>query len=73
MTDPRQPEYLDATELHQLTGSARAKGQAAWLAERAIPHKVDGRRIIVSRVHVRLWIEGRPVVSSSGPNWAAVT
>ncbi len=72
MTDA-QPEYLDATELHRLTGAARAAGQAAWLAERAIPHRVDRKRIIVSRMHVRAWLENRPVVSSEGPNWAAVT
>jgi hypothetical protein len=67
-----QPEFLDKTELHQLTGAALAKGQAAWLKAEAIPHKLVDNRVIVSRLHVRAWIEGRAVVSSSGPNWAAV-
>ena len=65
-------EYLSTAELHTLTGFARANQQASWLKERGIPHKQDGKRIIASRVHVQSWIEGRPIKSSSGPNWAAV-
>jgi hypothetical protein len=64
-------EYLTPPELHQLTGYARATSQAAWLKEHAIPHRLDGRRIIVSRVHVQAWLEGRTMVSS-GLNLAAV-
>ena len=71
MSDAK-PEFLDKAELHQLTGAARVKAQAAWLKAEAIPHKVAGERVIVSRLHVRAWLEGRAVVSSSGPNWAAV-
>lgn len=67
-----QPEYLDSVELHLLTGFARARAQAAWLLDKNVPHRVDGRRVIVSRVHVQAWLEGRNVVTSTGPNWASV-
>lgn len=65
-------EYLSTQELHALTGYARSAQQAAWLKFRGIPHKPDGTRIIVSREHVRAWIEGRPVLARSGMNVAAI-
>lgn len=65
-------EYLPPPELHDLTGYARAGAQAAWLKEKGIAHRLDGRRVIVSRVHVRAWLEGRPVVQSLGLNRAAI-
>lgn len=65
-------EYLNGPELHQLTGYARSGQQAAWLKERSIPHRVDGPRIIVSRVHVQAWLEGKHTISSNGPNWAKI-
>ena len=65
-------EYLTPPELHQLTGFARANSQAAWLQDKNVPHRQDGRRVIVSRVHVQAWLEGRNVVTSNGPNWASV-
>lgn len=65
-------EYLIPAELHQLTGYARKTQQAEWLKERAIPHKVEGSRVIVSRVHVQAWLEGKHTISSNGPNWARV-
>lgn len=66
------PEFLSAVELHALTGYARPGQQAQWLKENGIPHKVDGRRVIVSRVHSRQWLEGRAVVISEGINFGAV-
>lgn len=67
-----ESEFLSAQELHGLTGFARAGAQAAWLKEKGIAHRVDGKRVIVSRVHVHAWLEGRPVVQSSGLNRAAI-
>ncbi len=64
-------EYLAPAELHTLTDFAHAAKQAAWLKDHAVPHKVDGKRIIVSRVHVQAWIEGK-IVASGGVNFAAV-
>lgn len=65
-------ELYAPQELHTLTDYARAGQQAAWLAERGIPHRVDGRRVIVSRVHVQAWLEGRTVVHSTGLNLAGI-
>lgn len=56
-------EFLKPGELHDLTGFARAAEQEAWLAERGIPHRRDGKRVIVCRVHARAWVEGRPVTA----------
>jgi hypothetical protein len=65
-------EYLTPQELHQLTGYARAASQADWLKTRGIPHKQDGARVIVSRLHVQSWLEGKPVISRGGMNVAAI-
>jgi hypothetical protein len=65
-------EYLAPAELHTLTDASHASKQAAWLKDHGIPHMVDGRRIIVSRLHVQAKLEGKSTPVSSGPNWAAV-
>ncbi|WP_390889487.1 DUF4224 domain-containing protein [Delftia acidovorans] len=65
-------EYLNTQELHQLTGYARSSGQLEWLRLRGIPFKADGPRIIVSRLHVQRWIEGKPTVSHAGLNVSAI-
>lgn len=67
-----QPEFLSTAELHALTGFARAAEQAQWLKDHGLPHQRDGRRVIVSRFHSRAWLEGREVVTSTGPNWGAL-
>lgn len=67
-----EPEFLSPDELRALTGFKPAGKQDAWLQEHGIPHRRDGSRMIVSRQHVRSWLEGRTVVSSNGPNWSAV-
>ncbi len=68
----KQSEFLDSAEVRELTGFSRAAEQDDWLTNRGIPHRRDGRRIIICRVHARSWVEGRAVVSSNGPNWTAV-
>lgn len=65
-------EFLSAAELHDLTGFSRAAEQDEWLTAKGIPHRRDGKRVIVCRVHARAWVEGRAAVSSNGPNWSAV-
>jgi hypothetical protein len=65
-------EFLFPNELHQLTGYARASGQAEWLKAKGIPHRDEGGRIIVSREHVRSWIEGKPVLARGGLNVSAI-
>ena len=69
---PTASEYLTRTELHSLTDYARCAEQAAWLLEKNIPHLIDGKRVIVSRVHVMARLEGRIVASSSGLNLGAI-
>jgi len=65
-------EYLSSGELHDLTGYARHGQQAAWIAQHGIPHRLDGKRVILSRIHARDWLEGRTVASSNGLNLAAI-
>lgn len=65
-------EFLSPDEVQRLTGQRSRAKQATWLKSEGIPARQDGSRMIVSRVHVRSWLEGRPVVSSNGPNWAAM-
>jgi hypothetical protein len=69
---PRLSEFLSVDELRDLTGAARATKQAAWLKDQSIPHRLVGRRVIISREHVRSWLAGRNVPRSSGLNWAAL-
>jgi hypothetical protein len=64
--------FLDDAELRELTGFARAAEREAWLREKGIPFRLDGRRFIVLRQHVVAWVENRPVVSSNSPNWSAL-
>jgi len=66
------PELMQRDELRDLTGKAHAAAQAAWLAERGVPHRLDGRRVILSRSHVRDWLTGKTVRQSGGINWGAV-
>ncbi len=65
-------EFLTAPELHQLTGYARASSQGAWLTDKGLPFRRDGKRMIVSREHIRAWLEGKTTIVSCGPNWDAI-
>lgn len=67
-----EAEFLTADDLHALTGFARAGQQEAWLKDQGIPHRRDGKRIILSRAHARAWLEGRRVVASNEPNLGAL-
>lgn len=65
-------ELYSPTEIHALTGYAWPKTQSAWLVEHGVPHRLDGKRVIVSRVHVQQWLEGRTMPSSTGLRLAAI-
>ena len=65
-------EYLSLDELRSLTNYACRGLQATWLTNKNIPHLIDGKRVIVSRVHVMARLEGRIVASSSGLNIGAI-
>lgn len=62
-----ETEFLSKSEIESLTGYKRCTEQAEWLVHMGLPHRMDGRRLILSRSHVRLWLEGRPIVQSAGP------
>lgn len=66
-------EYLSTQEIQTITGVARSNTQSRWLNEHGVPHQLDRKRVIVSRVHVQAWLEGKPMATSKTPNWAAVT
>jgi len=66
-------EYLNVEELHALTSFCRCTAQASWLQQKAIPYRLDAKRVIVSRLHVRDWLEGRTAPKSSSPNWGALS
>jgi len=68
----RVSELMAGWEISELTDLKHADKQSAWLTERGIPHKLERRRVILSRAHVRGWLEGRHVVLSSGINFAAI-
>lgn len=65
-------EYLSSAELRDLTGSTRALSQKRWLDSMDVPNRLDGRRVIVSRIHVQAWLEGRLLKAGNGPNWSAM-
>ena len=65
-------ELLSPQERHELTGYARSGQQAQWMREQGIPHRVDGKRVLVSRVHVQSWLAGRNMASSTGLNMAGI-
>jgi hypothetical protein len=72
MTVRTENEFLNLEEIARLTGSKRSVAQAAWLLDHGMPHLLDGKRVIVSRVHVRERLEGRVVVRSAGLNMSAI-
>lgn len=65
-------EFLDKVEIRALTGAGRREAQERWLAAQGLPYRRDGVRLIVSRHHVRLWLERKHVPQSSGINWSAI-
>ena len=65
-------ELLTPAELKQLTGLVWSRHQSQWLVEHGIPHRLDGKRIIVKHKHVDAWLEGRNMVRSTGLNLAAI-
>ena len=65
-------EFLSPAEVRTLTDRARRDAQCARLTELGLPHKLSGRRVLVSRFHVREWLAGRSVTPSRGINRAAI-
>lgn len=65
-------EFLDSADVKALTGETSPERQVAVLGLRGIPHQVVGRRVLVSRYHVRQWLTGAPLTPTRKPNLAAV-
>ena len=65
-------ELLTPAEIAKLTGFVWNRHQSQWLVEMGIPHRMDGKRILVSHRHVDAWLEGRNMVRSNGLNLAAI-
>lgn len=67
MTAVAESELLSPAEVKQLCdGKARPSDQVEALKALGIPCLVSGRRVIVSRYHLRQRLEGRPTVAPSG-------
>lgn len=62
-----EAEFLSKSEIESLTGYKRVSDQAEWLVGMGVVHRMAGRRLIISREHVRLWLAGKPVRQSEGP------
>lgn len=73
MSPPLPNELLNSDELRSLTGYAVAGRQEKFLKDAGIPYRLRGRTILVSRVHMRDWLSGKVMISSGGPNWAAIS
>lgn len=65
-------EYLSNQELSRLTGTSENSSKSRWLKGNSIPFKEDGRRLIVSRLHVKQWLEGKITLTHSGMNLSAI-
>lgn len=65
-------KLLTPDELARLTGFKWSRHQSDWLVEMGIPHRMDGKRVIVSQKHVDAWLEGRTFVRSVGLKLEAI-
>jgi hypothetical protein len=64
---------LDAAELKRVSGAGLRSGQIAWLREEGIPFKINRKdELVVCWRHVHAWIEGRPAVRSSEPDFSSL-
>lgn len=63
-----ESELLSPAEVKAVAGgAARLDDQVRILREQGLPHKVVGKRVVVSRYHLREWLAGRVVAPSSAP------
>jgi hypothetical protein len=61
-------EFLTPAEVKAAAGGAASiADQAATLKANGIPHRLVGRRLLVSRYHVRAWLQGEVVAPRSEP------
>ena len=82
LTTREASELLDHADIQKLTGSAAVNSQMRWLRDRRIPFRAEfigaataRKRLILTRFHVRQWIEGtegKDTPKNLGLNWDAV-
>lgn len=66
-------EFLLPLDIKDLTqGQTKPEAQAQALRQMGIPYKMQGKRVLVSRYHVRLWLSGATVTPTTRPNLAAI-
>lgn len=65
-------EILPTADIRNLTGRARVDDQERELQVLGVPYRRAGRRLLVSRHHVREWLAGRAVVQSRGIDFGKV-
>jgi Domain of unknown function (DUF4224) len=65
-------EFLSPPEVRQIAGVGDLHGQAEALRLLGIPHRIVGRRLLVSRYHVREWLSGKTVTPSTKPKMELV-
>jgi hypothetical protein len=64
---------LSKAELASVSGRARIDAQEAWYKSEGIPCKRNGRgELVVLWAHVKAWLEGRPAVRSSEPDFSSL-
>lgn len=74
MHEPAESELLRPAEVRDICGgAARLADQVRILEEQRVPHKVVGRRVLVSRHHLREWLAGRIVAAPRAPRLELVT
>lgn len=67
-----ETELLSPQEIRDTTDCARHDDQRRKLEELGIPFRVVGRKIKVSRYHLREWLAGRAVKQSREPDLSTV-
>ncbi len=68
-----ESELLSPAEIRCLTDCARFEDQRRALDGMGLPCRVVGKRLKVSRYHLREWLSGRPVKASREPDLSAVS
>jgi hypothetical protein len=63
-------EFLSRAELRELTSRARRADQLIVLKRLGLPHRCaePGLRVLVSRQHVRDWLNGSKVIAPRAPS-----
>ena len=72
-TQGRPNEFLSGDELKVLTGKARSAAQEPALARLGLPYRPGpDSRLLVSRHHVREWLEGKRPQAVRGIDFSKV-